>query len=146
VAIIKKGQIKKIYQWVGLSHGNEITEYYFKDGQLTFAYQKFISFSYNEKKGEMDYNKIKTTFEGRYYYNHKKLINSIFSGHNRSGENSSGTAKRLRQNQRMMLRCLARRYLNKYKQLNDKAFKSLKSSFQSIRKELRTIMSKLKDS
>lgn len=67
----KNRQIKKIYQWIGLSRGNEITEYYFKDGQVIFAYQKFESFIYNEKQGEMDYTKTKTTFEGRYYYNNK---------------------------------------------------------------------------
>ena len=79
----KGGQIKKIYRWVGLSNGNEITEFYFKNGQLIFVYEKFNSFVYDNKKEELDHSKTETTFEGRYYFNNKKLIDLITTGHNR---------------------------------------------------------------
>jgi hypothetical protein len=60
--------IKKIYLWLGLSNGIETKEFYFKDGQLIFVYETFKTFGYDEKKGQMNYDKTTITFEGRYYF------------------------------------------------------------------------------
>ncbi len=79
----KAEKIKKIHQWLGLSSGIEIKEYYFKDDQLIFVYEKFKSFVYDKKKDQFDFTKTETTFEGRYYFNKKRLINYVTTGHNR---------------------------------------------------------------
>ena len=79
----KKKSIKKIVLWLGLSTGTEIKEYYFKEDQLIFVYEKFNSFEYDEKKGQMDYNTSTTTFEGRYYFHNQKLIDKTLKGKNR---------------------------------------------------------------
>src|SRR5688500_9058333 len=73
----RKGEIKKVSQWVGLSNGNEIKEYYFKNGKLIFVYEKFNSFIFNSTKQELDRIKSETTFVGRYYFNNNKLIDYI---------------------------------------------------------------------
>ncbi|HEU0111600.1 MAG TPA: hypothetical protein VFQ73_12030 [Flavisolibacter sp.] len=78
----KNKQIKKIYQWIGLSNGIEITEFYFKNGQLIFVYEQFNSFVYNNKD-QPDLTKTETTFEGRYYFHNNKLIDYLTTGHNR---------------------------------------------------------------
>jgi len=81
--LFKDKAIKKIYLWLGLSNGIETKEYYFKDGQLIFVYEKFKRFGYDQKKGQMDYDKTTTTFEARYYFNNQKLIHQIVKGQNR---------------------------------------------------------------
>lgn len=78
-----KGEIKKVRQWVGLSNGNETTEFYFKNGQLIFVYEKFDSFVFSPQKEQLDRTKTETTFEGRYYFNKNKLIDYRTTGHNR---------------------------------------------------------------
>ena len=89
VGFFKNHTVRKIYQWLGLSNGIEIKEYYFKDGQLVFVYEVFKSFEYDQTRNQMDYNKISTTFEGRYYFKNGKLIDEIVKGHNRHDELSS---------------------------------------------------------
>ena len=70
----KGKEIKKIYEWIGLSNGISIKEFYFDNGQLIFVYEKFDSYIFDDKKNEFDYTKTKTIFEGRYYFNDKKLF------------------------------------------------------------------------
>ena len=70
----KNKEVKKIYEWIGLSNGISIKEFYFDKGQLIFVYEKFDSFVFDDKKEEFDLDKIKTIFEGRYYFNNKKLF------------------------------------------------------------------------
>lgn len=79
----KKGQIKRVRQWVGLSNGNETTEFYFKNGHLIFVYEKFASFIFDPKTEQFDHTKTETTFEGRYYFHNNKLIDYRPTGHNR---------------------------------------------------------------
>jgi hypothetical protein len=79
----KQGEIKKIHRWIGLSNGIEIMEFYFQSGELIFVYEKFNSFVYDQKKEQFDFAKTETTFEGRYYFNNKKLIDYVTTGHNR---------------------------------------------------------------
>ena len=73
-------EIKKIYEWIGLSNGISIKEFYFDKGQLIFVYEKFDSFVFDDKKNEFDLTKTKTVFEGRYYFNNKKLFSRSTKG------------------------------------------------------------------
>jgi hypothetical protein len=81
--------IKKIHLWLGLSNGTESKEFYFQDGQLIFVYEKFKTFGYDEKKGQMDYDKTTTTFEGRYYFKNQKLISQSTKGQNRHDDEAA---------------------------------------------------------
>ncbi len=84
----KAGKIRKIYLWLGLSNGIKIKEFYFKDGQLIFGYEKFNSFVYDKKKDQCDFSRTETTFQGRYYFNNKKLLDYVTTGHNRFEDDS----------------------------------------------------------
>jgi hypothetical protein len=70
----KNNSLVKIVEWIGLSTGNRTREYYFKDGSLFFAYEQFDAFVLDKKGEGLDHGKTKTVFEGRYYFNSKKLI------------------------------------------------------------------------
>ena len=76
----KDKKIKKVYEWVGLSNGISIRKFYFDNEQLIFVYEKFDSFVFDDKKNEFDFSKTKTIFEGRYYFNGKKLISRLAKG------------------------------------------------------------------
>ena len=76
----KNKEIKKIYEWIGLSNGISIKEFYFDNGQLIFVYEKFDLFAFDDKTNEIDHSKTKTIFEGRYYFNKKKLFNKSTKG------------------------------------------------------------------
>ena len=76
----KNKEIKKIYEWIGLSNGISIKEFYFDSGQLIFVYEKFDSFVFDDKKNEFDLSKTKTIFEGRYYFNNEKLFSRSIKG------------------------------------------------------------------
>jgi len=71
----KNKEVKKIYEWIGLSNGISVKEFYFDKGQLIFVYEKFDSFVFDAQKNEFDFTKTKTIFEGRYYFSNKKLFN-----------------------------------------------------------------------
>ena len=90
-----KGQIQKVSQWVSFSHGNETTEFYFKNGQLIFVYEKFDSFIFNPQKELLDRTKTETTFEGRYYFNNNKLLDYGTTGHNRFEDDTIDPEKTL---------------------------------------------------
>ena len=93
VGYFDTAHIRKIYQWIGLSNGNEITEYYFKNGKLIFVYAIFKSFIFDQKYQQFNRTKTKTTSEGRFYFNNKKLIESLISGQNRFGNRSRDPEK-----------------------------------------------------
>jgi len=80
VGYYKIGEIKKIYESIGLSNGITIREFYFDNGQLIFVYEKFESFVFDDKKGEFDFSQTKTIFEGRYYFSNEKLFNKSTKG------------------------------------------------------------------
>ena len=90
----KGTEINKIYEWIGLSNGISIKEFYFDNGQLIFVYEKFDAFAFDAKKDEFDLTKTKTIFEGRYYFGNKKLFskstrgNRALSVHDESTEES----------------------------------------------------------
>jgi hypothetical protein len=76
----KNGELKKIVCWIGLSFGTESTEYYFKSNKLIFVYDQFNSFLLDEKTQNLRYDATERTFEGRYYFDHHKLIDKVTKG------------------------------------------------------------------
>jgi hypothetical protein len=80
---VKSGSIRKIISWVGLSSGNEIIEFYYKNNKLIFVYEEFHSFVYDKSSGEFRQDTTEKTFIGRYYFKEDKLNDYITTGHNR---------------------------------------------------------------
>jgi hypothetical protein len=64
----KNGKIRKIVDWVGISYGVHITEYYFKNEELIFIYKTFNAFALDNKTQSLLYDSLAKTFEGRYYF------------------------------------------------------------------------------
>jgi hypothetical protein len=91
----KGKEIKKIYEWIGLSNGISIKEFYFHNGELIFVYEKFNSFIFDDKKNEFDHSKTKMVFEGRYYFNDRKLISKSTKGDKTLAAQDESTEKRL---------------------------------------------------
>ena len=86
IGYYKKDSLIKMTEWIGLSYGNRIREFYFKNNKLFFLYEKFESFIRNNNTNEPDLTKTKITFEGRYYFNSLKLIDQKVSGRRRFQE------------------------------------------------------------
>lgn len=76
----KNGKIRKIRQWIGLSNGNEVKEYYFKNAKLIFVYEQFHSFPYDLEKDRLDRTTTTITFEARYYFSNNQLIEKKATG------------------------------------------------------------------
>ena len=91
----KGKEIKKIYEWIGLSNGISIKEFYFDKGQLIFVFEKFDSFVFDDKRNELNHNKSKTIFEGRYYFNDRKLISKLTKGDKSLAAQDESTEKGL---------------------------------------------------
>ncbi len=64
-----KGQLKKILYSVGLSYGMTTYEYYFSDNELLFVLER--QDTYSQVKDSMG---LEFVFEGRYYFDKSKLI------------------------------------------------------------------------
>ena len=91
----KNKEIKKIYEWIGLSNGISMKEFYFDKEQLIFVYEKFDSFVFDDKKNEFDLTKTKTIFEGRYYFNNEKLFSKSTKGNKALAAQGESSGKRL---------------------------------------------------
>lgn len=91
----KNGIIRKIVSWVGLSYGNEIIEFYYKNNKLIFVYEEFHSFVFDKGSGEFRQDTTEKTFIGRYYFKHTKLIDYITTGHNRFEDDTVDPEKTL---------------------------------------------------
>ncbi len=90
----KNGQLVKIVEWIGLSSCINITEYYFKDDTLIFAYTQGKVFQYIDSTASFNYNVQNIVMECRFYFDNNKLIKSIFNGSTVcSGEPSDSWAK-----------------------------------------------------
>jgi hypothetical protein len=76
----KDGKLVKIVEWIGLSDGNRVVEFYFRDNTLIFVYGQFKAWVYDAKRDEFDHSKTRTIFEGRYYFNQQKIIERKLSG------------------------------------------------------------------
>ena len=77
---LKNKQIVKIRAWIGISNGFYITEYFLKNNELIFVYKIFNTYMYDEKQNKFDESIVDRKFEGRYYFNNKKLIDKIAIG------------------------------------------------------------------
>ena len=95
IGFYKEINLVKIYEWIGLSYGNSTREFYFKHDKLFFVYEKFQSFVVNNKTNEIDHGKVRTTFEGRYYFNDKKLIDQKLSGQRTFEDKNNDIVKEL---------------------------------------------------
>ncbi len=84
----KDGQLVKIIEWIGLSDGNRVVEFYLKDGELFFVYGQFKAWVYNANRDEFDHSKTRTIFEGRYYFNRQKIIEKKLNGSMRADDDS----------------------------------------------------------
>ena len=76
----KKGKPLKIYQFIGVSTGNELIEFYYSGDDLVFVFEAFKSFRVNKTNDGLDHSKTTITFEGRYYFDKNKLIHKIVTG------------------------------------------------------------------
>ena len=79
----KNKSLVKIVEQVGISHGNRTREFYFKDNKLFFVFSKFESFM--QTNNGLDLSKVKTSFEGRYYFSNEKLVMKKTTGENSLG-------------------------------------------------------------
>jgi hypothetical protein len=82
--LFKNGKICIIHELIGIKLLKDVaeTEYYFSDGKLIFVYEKenYGPAVYIDSSGTVD-QKIKgPDFEGRYYFNNDKLINTNTKG------------------------------------------------------------------
>ncbi|WP_442587477.1 hypothetical protein ACSBL2_15640 [Pedobacter sp. AW31-3R] len=87
----KNKELIKIICWIGLSYGTQLTEYYFKDKELIFAYKVFNSFLYDDQTQQLRYNDTKRSFEGRYYFNGGQQIKTITKGKNNVDEGQTAS-------------------------------------------------------
>ncbi len=80
----KNNKIYKILEIIGvkLLHDIATTEYYFSDGKLIFIYEyeKYGPDISIDSTGTVDHKKTGFDFEGRYYFNNDKVINTLTSG------------------------------------------------------------------
>ena len=74
----KNGKLVKLIEWIGLSYGNRIREFYLKDEALFFVYEIFYSFVRTEDG--LDPSKTVKSFEARYYISENKLIDKKQTG------------------------------------------------------------------
>jgi len=74
----RKDTLLKISEWVGLSYGNQTREFYFRNDQLFFVYEKFEAFV--QTASGLDHSKAKKCFEGRYYFDKNKPIEKTIEG------------------------------------------------------------------
>ena len=79
----KAGKLQKMVSWIGFSTGVDITEFYFKNDKLIFAYEQVRSFVYDEQQQMLRLDSTEQTFEGRYYFSGNTLIDYSTTGHNR---------------------------------------------------------------
>lgn len=105
----KGTEIKKIYEWIGLSNGISIKEFYFDKGELIFVYEKFSSFIYDDKEDKVDHTKTKTIFEGRYYFTDKKLLSKSMKGDKSETAQDESTATTLLDRANEHLRLLTKK-------------------------------------
>ena len=74
----RKDTLLKMEEWIGLSYGNQTREFYFRNDQLFFVYEKFEAFV--QTASGLDHSKVKKSFEGRYYFDNNKLIQKLTEG------------------------------------------------------------------
>ena len=88
------GQLYKLVEWIGLSFGQRITEYYFWEGDLFFVFQLEKRFGFDAEAGAIDYDQLEEVFAGRYYLNEGSMIKVLQKGNPQMGswEGTEGEA------------------------------------------------------
>jgi len=94
-AFYKGNTIYKIQAWVGLSYAIREYEFYLKDSQVFFVYEKESDFPSNEAKATLDHSKTVVAFEARYYLYQNKIIDVKSKGKKRFEGTSVMSAKDL---------------------------------------------------
>lgn len=83
VGYFKNGNLSKIIEKLGLSHGVKTYVYYLIDDKLIFVHEKDEGFPYTEDSGSFDYTKLESVFDGYYYFKDEVLIHTQFIGEKR---------------------------------------------------------------
>jgi len=83
----RNNSLVKIVEWIGLSYGNRTREFYLKNNDLFFVFEKFEAFIQTDSG--LDHSKVKTIFTGRYYFNNGKLISEKITGENKLADKTS---------------------------------------------------------
>jgi hypothetical protein len=81
VGYFKKNEIQKISISVGLSYGNQTTQFYFKDSKLYYVNETFDQFEYDNKTGSLNYSVTETVYNGHYLFSNPFDSESL--GHGR---------------------------------------------------------------
>lgn len=76
IGYFKDGNISKIEEHLGLSHGVKTYQYYFVDDELILVEEKDEGFSDPLNTGTLDYTKLELVFKGQYYFKKGKLFNT----------------------------------------------------------------------
>lgn len=84
-AYFQDGQMYKLVEWIGLSMGQRVTEYYFWEGDLFFVFQLEKRFGFDEEAGAIDYDQLEEVFAGRYYLGEGQIIKVLQKGQQQMG-------------------------------------------------------------
>ncbi len=82
--------LRKIVLEVGLSTCKDVSQYFFEQGALIFAYEKEDGFVYDEVKNDFDYHKTQHLMDCRFYFDHDKIIKTLISGNARCNVTPTG--------------------------------------------------------
>ena len=82
----KSGKLKKIAYKLGLSNCMKTYEYYFSDSGLIFMFEKESDFPAKSDGSGLDNTKLVPGYEGRFYFENGKLIQTVIKGKERSEE------------------------------------------------------------
>jgi hypothetical protein len=104
----KNNLVYRIKEWVGLSYGVIIRNYYFKSKELLFVKEEEYLYE-ADAAGNSKKNKLskKPGFIGKYYFKNGKLIDEESLGHNRFEDEKNDAEKEYI--------LLAKKYLNLHK-------------------------------
>ena len=80
------GVIYRMTTWIGLSYGNDITEYYLDSGRIIFIYERLQVFGHDSLTGDVDLSRVQPVFEGRYYFQQGRLTDHMIKGARPFGE------------------------------------------------------------
>jgi hypothetical protein len=98
-AVYKDRQLKKLIYSVGLSYSMKTFEYYFLKNDLIFVFEKEDNFpEIKDKSGEsigLDYTKLEPAFEGRYYFENDKIIQTNIKGQKRVPDNQNDSKEKM---------------------------------------------------
>ena len=80
---LKDGKICKIIERIGISYCVRTFEYYFWDRQLIFVYEQELDPLFNNSTATFDWTRTSLAFEGHYYFDKGKLIETVMTGKKR---------------------------------------------------------------